>query len=227
MFRPALLILLLAPLVSASCRATRSGVRYLALGDSYTCGQSVEQQDSFPFQLLRAAQSKGIDMADPQVVAETGWTTRNLIMGLNQAKLEGSRFDLVTLAIGVNNQFNGMSLVEYGRQFEMLLDSAVALAGGRPSRVIVLSIPDWGVTPYAAKSGRDLKSVAPQINAFNAKAQAICAAKKVAFVDVTGISRQAASDPSLITTDGLHPSGKQYALWVQALLPKVLTALGR
>ena len=149
------------------------GLRYLALGDSYTIGEGVADSERWPVQLARALRADGLGVDDPQIIATTGWTTDELQAAIDRAAPTPG-FDLVTLLIGVNNQYRGRPLDEYLRQFQGLLEHAIALAGGRARRVVVLSIPDWGVTPFAVASGRDVAQIAAQIDAFNREARLAC-----------------------------------------------------
>jgi lysophospholipase L1-like esterase len=157
-------------------------------------------------------------MSDPEIIATTGWTTNELSDGIAKADPKGP-YDLVSLLIGVNNQYRGWSLEEYKEQFAGLLTQAIGFASGRADRVVVVSIPDWGVTPFAA--GRDQQKIAREIDAFNAAARLIAEQSGVAFVDITPGSRLAASDSSLVAEDGLHPSGKMYSQWVELIFPVV------
>jgi lysophospholipase L1-like esterase len=199
----------LAVLLLTSCSAmpTQKQARYLALGDSYTIGESVDASERFPVQLARA-----MNLSEPQIIAKTGWTTDELNAAIDAANPQGP-FDLVTLLIGVNNQYRGRSADEYRTQFTALLQRAIGFAGGNAAHVIVVSIPDWGVTPFA--EGRDRAKIAREIDQFNAinREEAMRAGAK--WVDITAISRR--DDRALVAGDGLHPSGKQYAEWVKAL----------
>ncbi len=191
--------------------------RFLALGDSYTIGEGVGVDERWPAQLVSRLRGEGVAIGDPQIIARTGWTTDELAAAMDAARFEPP-YALVSLLIGVNNQYRGLDLGEYREQFRSLLARAVALAGGDVRRVIAVSIPDWGVTPFARRQGRDARSIAAQIDAFNASAQREARAQGVRFVDITGISR----DPRcrhLLAADGLHPSGAQYAQWVAAIAP--------
>ena len=197
----------LAVLLLSSCTAVKGPKRYLALGDSYTIGESVPATDRFPVQLARELGS-----GEPQIIAKTGWTTDELDAAIDAADPKGP-FDLVTLLIGVNNQYRGRPADEYRSQFVALLQRAIGFAGGDAGRVIVVSIPDWGVTPFA--EGRDRAKIAREIDQFNAinREEALRAGAK--YVDITPISRR--DDPSLVAGDGLHPSGKQYGEWAKAI----------
>jgi len=198
-------------------------LRYLALGDSYTIGEAVEERDRWPVQLVGALRAEQREIADPEIVARTGWTTDELDAAITAHAPEGP-YDLVSLLIGVNNQYRGRSVGEYREQFRGLLERAVGFAGGSTDRVFVLSIPDWGVTPFA--EGRDRKEIGREIDSFNAVARAECAARGVRFVDITPGSRKAAVAPSLVASDGLHPSGAMYTEWTAAALPVVREMLG-
>ena len=193
-------------------------MRYLALGDSYTIGEGVPEAGRWPLQLARALRAGGIDLDDPRIIATTGWTTDELDAAIDAAEPLG-RFDFVSLAIGVNNQYRGRDLHEYREQFAALLTRAIGFADGDAGRVLVLSIPDWGVTPFAAGHGCDAAQVAAQLDAYNAAAAEICAQFGVAFVDITAVSRERGADPAMLADDGLHPSAAMYALWTERALP--------
>jgi len=190
---------------------------YLALGDSYTIGEAVTAAESFPYQLQTAFKSKGIALAEPQIIAKTGWTTDELLAAIAEQK-PASNFDLVTLLIGVNNQYRGYPLNTYEQEFKQLLTLAIGFANGDPGNVRVVSIPDWGSTPFAAKEGRDATQVAEEIDAYNGINRLVSMAMGVTYIDITPHSRLAANDLSLLAVDELHPSGKMYAEWVSQLL---------
>ncbi|MCP4654530.1 MAG: SGNH/GDSL hydrolase family protein [bacterium] len=197
----------------------RTSPRYLALGDSYTIGVGVAPLERFPVQLVALLRARGVAMAEPVIVAQDGWTTDELAAGIDQARPNGP-YELVTLLIGVNNQYRERDLGEYRTQYRDLLQRAVNLAGGDPRRVIVVSIPDWGVTPFAA--GRDRGRIAAAIDRFNAVKRDETERAGAAFVDVTAESRRAADDSTLLAADGLHPSGTMYAGWARRVLPLAL-----
>ena len=199
-----------------------SEVRFLALGDSYTIGESVPESERWPNQLAGLLKTKDIS-TEVTIIARTGWTTDELWKGIQEVGIEPP-YDLVSLLIGVNNQYRGRELPEYREGFVSLLNKAVEYAGGYPNRVIVLSIPDWGVTPFA--SDRDSKKIAVEINQFNAVNAEEAKQAGVHYVDVTPISREAVRDPALIASDGLHPSGKMYAQWAELAFPEVLNIIG-
>jgi len=197
---------------------------YLALGDSYTIGEAVPPNESYPIQLSSTLISEKYYVQTPTIIATTGWTTRNLIDAIAQNPISrnGTTFSFVTLLIGVNDQYQGLEQTEYDKNFVQLLHTAISFAGGDTSRVFVLSIPDYGVTPFAG--GRD-SIIGPQIDQFNAINKAESMKVHVNYLDITAISRQAATNPNLIANDGLHPSGEMYAEWVQALAPMVINQL--
>ncbi len=196
-------------------------IRYLALGDSYTIGESVPESDRWPNQLAAMLSNNGKQI-EVTIVARTGWTTSELWQGIQAVGPQGS-FDMVSLLIGVNNQYRGYDINEYREEFRFLLGKAVGYAGGDVDRVIVLSIPDWGVTPFA--EGRDRGEIAAQIDAFNEVNLDESQKAGVHYVDVTPVSRVAVNDPGLIAGDGLHPSGKMYAEWASLALPIALKIL--
>jgi lysophospholipase L1-like esterase len=217
---------MLAGLAPAEASGTRGGgkVHFLALGDSYTIGESVDPASRWPEQLAVRLREAGHDCATPEIVARTGWTTAELAGGIAGAKLR-PRYDLVSLLIGVNNQFRGLALDEYRAELHALLAGAIRRAGGNPKRVLVISIPDWGVTPFAA--GRDRAAIASAVDSFNAVNRAEAAQAGARWVDVTGISRLADREPALVAGDGLHPSAEMYRRWVERVLPEAEAALGR
>jgi lysophospholipase L1-like esterase len=190
---------------------------FLALGDSYTIGEGVVPGERWPAQLVARLRGEGIEIDGPRIIATTGWATDELSAAMDAASF-APPYDLVTLLIGVNNQYRGHSLEAYRAQFHALLQRAVKLAGGNAAHVIVVSIPDWGATSFAAREGRDASVVARAIDAFNAVACAEAGSVGAHWVDVTTLSRAPGSRDELVG-DGLHPSGAQYARWVEAILP--------
>lgn len=193
----------------------------LALGDSYTIGEAVAAHERWPAVLVQRLRRGGTPIDEPQIVAVTGWTTDELAQGMDAAALLPP-YDLVTLQIGVNNQYRGRPADDYRAQFAGLLDRAITLAGDRAARVVVASIPDWGVTRFAREQGRDRARIAAELDAYNALARAESERAGARFVDITGISRR---HPDLLADDGLHPSAAQYALWLEAIEPAVRAAL--
>ncbi|GAA5003312.1 SGNH/GDSL hydrolase family protein [Pseudoluteimonas lycopersici] len=191
---------------------------YLALGDSYTIGEGVPEADRWPVRLAALLRDEGIDLWPPRIIAQTGWTTDELSTAMDAAE-PLDEWDFISLLIGVNNQYRGRPIDDYREQFSALLERLVGYAHSFPHGVIVLSIPDWGVTPFARDSGRDLAQIAAELDAYNRAAREICASLGVAFVDITGISREGGGEPDMLVSDGLHPSAAMYARWAQAALP--------
>ncbi len=214
MLRGFALFVVLAGLAVTDARAAG---RYLALGDSYTIGEGVAPEGRWPVQLARRLRGDGVAIDDPQIIATTGWTTDELSAAMDTAAFSRS-YALVTLLIGVNNQYRARSLANYREEFAALLARAIALAGERADHVIVVSIPDWGITGFARAHGRDAHRVGIEIDAFNATAREIARDRGVAFVDVTAISRDAGDAPDALVDDRLHPSAAQYARWTDAIL---------
>ncbi len=193
-------------------------VSYLALGDSYTIGESVAASERFPVLLASELRAEGIPVEEPTIIAKTGWTTSNLQSGIAKANFKEKEFDLVSLLIGVNNQYQGRSLEEYKREFTELLLQSIDLAGGTKENVFVVSIPDYGYTPF----GRSRQeAISNEIDCFNAANKRITDSLGVAYINITPISRNGLSDPSLVADDGLHPSGKMYSQWVALMVDAV------
>jgi len=199
-------------------------VRFLALGDSYTIGESVAPAERWPVQLAALLRAEGLTIDDPRIIATSGWTTDELSAGIDSANPQGI-YELVSLLIGVNNQYRGRGQDEYRAQFAELLHRAIGFAGDEPRRVLVLSIPDWGVTPFA--TGRDPAPIAKEIDAFNAINREETLRLGARYVDVTPVSREAVSGPALIAPDGLHPSGKMYTAWARLAVPVAKQILHR
>ncbi|MGV3547169.1 MAG: SGNH/GDSL hydrolase family protein [Pedobacter sp.] len=193
---------------------------YLALGDSYTIGEAVEQEESFPFQLKKILSDGGDEFEQPKVIAKTGWTTDELRHAIQQEQITEA-FDLVTLLIGVNNQYRGYSQETYRTEFVELLETAISFAAGKKENVYVVSIPDWGVTEFAKNSGRDLQAISDEIDTFNRINRQETEVRNVTYVDITPRSRQAIKKQNLIAGDGLHPSGKMYEEWAKLLAEEV------
>ena len=204
--------------------AANDSLSYLALGDSYTIGEAVPEDGRWPMQLAKALREEGIALGNPRIVATTGWTTDELEWGIDAAEPLGT-FDLVSLLIGVNNQYRNRSAVAYSGEFHTLLQRAIRFARGRADRVLVLSIPDWGVTPFANNDQRDAATIGSEIDAYNAAARTVCAKEGVVFVDITPLSRERGGDAAMLAEDGLHPSAAMYTLWTQAALPVARTLL--
>jgi lysophospholipase L1-like esterase len=199
-------------------------VRVLALGDSYTIGEGEAADARWPVQLAARLRAGGVDLGEPEVVARTGWTTAELDAAIDRAAPRGP-YALVTLLIGVNDQYRGRSLDDTRPRFRALLARAVGLAGGDPGRVLVLSVPDWGVTPFAARDGRGPEQIARELDALNAMEREETTQAGARWLDVTPGSREAARDRALLADDGLHPSRALYARWAEAAEPLARAAL--
>jgi lysophospholipase L1-like esterase len=200
-------------------------LRYLALGDSYTIGEGVPADGRWPAQLAARLREDGRVVDAPRIIATTGWTTDELSSALDAAEPLGRDWDLVSLLIGVNDQYRGRPVDAYVPAFAALLERAIGYAGGRADRVVVLAIPDWGVTPFAAASGRDRAAIARELDAYNVTAERICRERGVAFVDIAPVSRARGDEPAMLADDGLHPSAALYAEWTRLALPAVRRAL--
>lgn len=194
---------------------------YLALGDSYTIGEGVLPEDNFPSQTVKLFNqtSVGVDnrrqgFTAPKIIAKTGWTTDELDAAIDEANIS-THFDIVSLLIGVNNQYRGRSVSEYKVQFDHLLQRAIGFAAGKTNHVFVLSIPDWGVTPFA--DGRDRAEVAAAIDAYNDAAKNICEQYRIVFIEITISQRVDGTKEDFLVSDGLHPSGKEYLKWAEKL----------
>lgn len=196
----------------------KSKYRYLSLGDSYTIGESVAPEERWSMILTDMLRKNNVNIADPEIIARTGWTTAELMDGIKNRNPKGP-YNLVSLLIGVNNQYRGQSLERYRTELQELLQQAIGFAGGNIERVFMLSTPDWGVTPFA--KGSDQAKTASEIDAFNQVAKEECERLGIAFVDITPISRTAKNDISQIADDGLHFSGKMYRQWAEKALPTV------
>lgn len=195
---------------------------YLALGDSYTIGEQVPMHDNFPHQLVKKLKEQKIDVADPVIIAKTGWTTDELATAIREHNLHET-FSFVTLLIGVNNQYRGRDLDNYKEEFTQLLTQAIVFANGHTQNVFVVSVPDWGVTPFA--EGRDRQKIAHEIDAYNAACRDISLAHKCHFTDITDSTRHNGANTLFLAADGLHPSGKEYEIWATRLAPLVVKAL--
>jgi lysophospholipase L1-like esterase len=183
---------------------------YLALGDSYTIGEQVPQKENFPHQIVKLLRGKNINVADPVIIATTGWTTDELMTSIQEHNLHDT-FSFVTLLIGVNNQYRGRTIENYKEEFHNLIHTAIAFAGGKNESVYVLSIPDWGATPFA--EGRDRQKIAKEIDGLNAVAQYYTHDHNCHYIEITESTRHNATNKEYIAPDGLHPSGKEYAIW--------------
>lgn len=191
-------------------------LRFLALGDSYTIGESVQPDQRWPNKLASRLVGEGIYVSDPEIIARTGWTTRELLNALNERRLSGT-FELVSLLIGVNNQYRGLKVGEYRHEFRILLQYALNYAGGDPNRVMVLSIPDWGKTPFA--QDRDRVKISVEIAAFNRVNRAEAELAGAHHINIDNVPHHLQTDRSLVAADGLHPSVVLYDAWVKVIFP--------
>lgn len=191
---------------------------YLALGDSYTIGESVEESERWSVQLVHKLTGLRKAFAHPKIIAKTGWITDELKTAIVSENITQT-FDLVSLLIGVNNQYRGLNVEQFRTEFVDLLEMAIQFADNKPSQVFTVSIPDWGVTTFGG--GGIKPEIFTQIDLFNEVVREESEKKNIAFVDITPISRQALHDSSLIAHDNLHPSGKMYELWVEKIVSEL------
>lgn len=202
-----------------ACESTTTSVEvaekipltYLALGDSYTIGESVEVEERYPIQLAQKLRANSIDIDTPLIIAKTGWTTDELQAAINERNLQDT-FDLVSLLIGVNNQFRGYPIEDYRKEFDELLSQAIDFSGGKKENVFVISIPDYGFTPFG--QGRDAAAISLGIDQYNAINDSITQVYGISYFNITDISREGVEQPDLVASDQLHPSGTQYQRWV-------------
>ena len=191
---------------------------YLALGDSYTIGESVATTENFPNQVAGMMKSDSIVIEPVRIIAKTGWTTDELedgIVASNAVDPLRTLYDFVSLLIGVNNQYRGRDVTNYKNEFEALLKKAIQFAGNKSDHVVVVSIPDWGFTPFA--NGSDRKKIASEIDAYNEANKKIAAQYHVHYIDITSWTREAFNNKTMVADDGLHPSGKEYKRWAQKI----------
>ena len=200
----------------------------LNLGDSYTIGESVSEEERFPNQCVRLLEKQHIHFAKPHIIAKTGWTTDELIHAIAEAKVTGT-FDAVTLLIGVNNQYRDYDKEVYRKEFKELLATAIKYADGNSYHVFVISIPDWGATPFGAADGKERSpgKIGKEIDEYNAIGKEEALKAKVHFIDINPFSKKAATDGSLIANDNLHPSGKMYAGWADMLEKQMVKVYGK
>ncbi|HEX6334446.1 MAG TPA: SGNH/GDSL hydrolase family protein [Flavisolibacter sp.] len=194
----------------------------LSLGDSYTIGESLALSDSFPYQAVRMLRQKDLAFSAPEIIARTGWTTDELGDAIRKHRFL-PRYDFVTLLAGVNNQYRGRDIIEYKTQFEELLTQAIKFVHGKKDRVIILSIPDYSVTPFA--SNMDTAKIARDIEVFNSVNLALSVQYKVHYIDITPGTKEAAADDTLLAGDHLHPSAKEYARWAERVAQVIADAL--
>ncbi|MBS1777558.1 MAG: SGNH/GDSL hydrolase family protein [Bacteroidetes bacterium] len=195
---------------------------FLALGDSYTIGELVPLQQSFPYQTAQLLRTQKIEVSDPVIIAKTGWTTDELNAAICEEGIKET-FSFVSLLIGVNNQYRGRSVDDYEREFEQLLHKAKSFANGNPNHVFVLSIPDWGVTPFA--QDRDAATIAHEINLYNHCNHQLSQKNAVHYLNITESTRANGTKPTYLAEDKLHPSALEYEIWAKKLAPLIAFAL--
>ncbi|MEO6229797.1 MAG: GDSL-type esterase/lipase family protein [Ferruginibacter sp.] len=195
---------------------------YLALGDSYTIGEQVKLAQSFPYQTVQMLRNRELHVSAPEIIATSGWTTSELKVAIENTQLLPS-YNLVSLLIGVNNQYWGKSAEEFRTHFRTLLEMAIKFAEGNSNHVFVLSIPDWGVTPFAAD--RNCKKIAEEIDLYNFICQAEADYYQTNYIDITSLQRQHGNEEAFLAGDNLHPSGKEYFGWAEQLSDKIMTVL--
>ncbi len=198
----------------------------LCLGDSYTIGEAVEESERFPMQTVELLKMKGIYFEKPTIIAKTGWTTDELSSAIKEANMKGT-YDAVTLLIGVNNQYRGRDLENYRKEFRELLKISIDYANGNVNHVFVISIPDWGVTPFGAAHKRGEKKIGEDIDLFNTISQQESQEARVHYINITPFSRDAKNNSALIATDGLHPSCKMYKVWAEKLVAEIVEIQGK
>jgi lysophospholipase L1-like esterase len=214
--RKLLFLLFVAQVSMAQTVSIEEKVKFLALGDSYTIGESVAISERWPVQLIqRLRTEKGFACDDPRIIATTGWRTDNLKNAITTANIQPNEYNLVSLLIGVNNQYQGKTVESYAPEFEELLETAIALAGGNKSHVFVLSIPDYGYTPFGKNKQAEISAELDQFNAVN---KSIAERLSIKYFNITDISRRGLAEPDLVANDGLHPSGNMYTEWVDLIL---------
>jgi lysophospholipase L1-like esterase len=203
---------------------SKAGISFLSLGDSYTIGESVPDSARWSVQLAQMLRKDGFDVGKPDIIARTGWTTAELADAID-ASGNNKRYDLVSLLIGVNNQYRAQSVERFRTEFRSLLETSMKYANGRKNRVFVLSIPDWGASPFGAS--RDRAQIAREIDAFNAIAREEALKAGILFIDITPISRSGLGNAGMFASDGLHFSGQMYGLWAKEALPQVKSLLSK
>lgn len=195
---------------------------YLALGDSYTIGEGVSDAGRYPSQLISKLNTESDQAWDaPKVIARTGWTVDELEQGIIREDIEGQTFDLVTLLIGVNNQYRGRSVKDFEKEFEAMLVRAISFAGEKSNHVVVISIPDWGITPFAQAKDMDETKVTREINAYNLVCKTISEKHGITYIDITAEYKSSGAELEMLAADGLHPSAKMYGLWTEKLFKYV------
>ena len=206
--------------VNTSFMKEEKKLTMLCLGDSYTIGEAVEESERFPMQAIELLKKDKIQFEKPIIIAKTGWTTDELSAAVKERDLR-SKYDYVTLLIGVNNQYRGRDTENYHHEFHELLNTAMAYANGKAAHVFVVSIPDWGVTPFGNNDPRGEKKIGEEIDLFNVVAKEETGKAKAHYIDITPGSRLAKTNSALIANDGLHPSGLMYKEWAKDLAKQI------
>lgn len=201
-----------------------AAISYLALGDSYTIGEGVLESERWPMQLALRLEEDGMPIKQPKIIAKTGWRTDELLQAM-QEQASKKKYDIVSVQIGVNNQYQGRDLFVYKKEFKKILEKATLYGKQGRRSVFVLSIPDYGVTPFGKES--DKKNISREVKAYNKTARKIAKEMGISFYNITPISKKAAKDLSLVAKDELHPSGKMYTLWVEKIYTKIQQMLLR
>lgn len=193
-------------------------LRYLALGDSYTIGESVEDSFRWPVQLAERLRKEGIEIKDPRIIAITGWTTQDLLQAMD-SQLNNDKFDLVSVLIGVNNQYQGKSIEAYETDLHEIFKRAISHSARGAEGVFALSIPDYGQTPFGASREEE---IGQELDEFNRVFEEVAKHYDVDFFNITPISRRAKEEPELIAEDDLHPSGEMYKQWVDLIFTDII-----
>lgn len=221
------LILGCSYMIIVSPLKAQNTVTYLALGDSYTIGEAVKESERWPVVVAEMLKKRGLNVKKPHIIATTGWTTDELMEGIEREKDQlDEAYGLVSLLIGVNNQYRGYNVSKYKKEFKLLLEQAVTFAGGKPENVFVVSIPDYGVTPFAEEKGLMAENIEKELAEYNTIAQKMTLEKGCTFFDITPISLRAIWEPGkMVASDGLHPSGEMYKQWADYMAPGVYRML--
>jgi len=196
---------------------------YLALGDSYTIGEGLDIEDSWPYQLQNLLNKKGFSIEQPKIIAKTGWRTDELIEAIQEQTKDDKQYDIVSLLIGVNNQYQNKPLSQYKKEFQVLLDIAISKCKHKNQGVFVVSIPDYGVTPFAKE--KDKTQAIKDLKQYNAFAKTQCQKHDVAFYDITHLSARLSASDDMLISDRLHPNAKQYLAWINVFLPQLVQQL--
>lgn len=192
---------------------------YLALGDSYTIGEGLEIKNSWPFQLQDALNEKGFSIERPEIIAKTGWRTDELIEAIKKQASNNNQFNIVSLLIGVNNQYQGKPISQYKKEFKVLLETAISKCRNNNHGVFVVSIPNYGVTPFAKE--KDKTNAIEDLKKYNAFAEKQCYKYDVAFYDITDLSAKLSKSKTMLIDDELHPNAQQYKLWIESFIPQL------